>query len=636
MAKHLEIHDTWLSNPLGSYGSLSNDEYTDLGLKVGLEIHQQLLTERKLFCRCPAGRYSKKHNAEILRHMRPTLSEMGEYDGTALMEFKTNKEIIYLLNNDSVCTYEMDDAPPFELNPDALDQATAIAMLLECKIVGEIHIARKQYLDGSIPTGFQRTTIVGVDGAIPFRNRKIRIRQLGLEEDSCREVSDKGHLRTYRTDRLGMPLIETVTEPDMRTPEEAVAVGQILRRLVRTTNSVRTGSGAARQDVNVSITGGTRIEIKGVHSLRAIPRLVHNEVLRQRTLLGIRGELERRGVKPDGIKDNFVNVTTIMKSSDYQSLQNALAEGATVMAVPLAGFDGLLGLFTQPRTTFLKEFADRIRVIACLDDLPNLASSTDIVPTFSSSQWHKIVKICGVPSETPILVVWGAEKDVHTACQEITIRAREACVGVPSETRQAQEDGTNGFERILPGPDRMYPDTDLPPIQLADERMAKIAAELPETPWARQAKLCDIGVGADLAERLSRHQAYDLFWHLAKRLDEGVIFNPNSLASLLLDRSCPQQPNLEAAGAWWEEIVDRIVGGKIIPEGVWNSNHEPKTAIDEMTGRKLFEAMLAEIPKDGPADGRRREDFVMGHVMRKLRGKVSGRTVRSWVKEALP
>jgi len=149
------------------------DTYAEWGLKCGLEIHQQLNTVRKLFCRCPVLPYSDHYDAEILRHMRPTLSELGEYDGTALMEFKTRKNIIYQLDNRSVCTYEMDDTPPFELNREALDIALEITLLLNCNVVSELHVARKQYLDGSIPTGFQRTTIVGVEGQSPRTVRRI-------------------------------------------------------------------------------------------------------------------------------------------------------------------------------------------------------------------------------------------------------------------------------------------------------------------------------------------------------------------------------------------------------------------------------------------------------------------------------
>jgi len=291
-----------LDFPDADYEELSAADYRTLGFMSGLEVHQQLLTRSKLFCRCPAGRRVRKHDGEVLRHMRPTLSEMGEYDGTALMEFKTKKEIVYLLERGSVCTYEMDDTPPFEIDEEAVRIALEIALLLNLDLVSELHVMRKQYLDGSIPTGFQRTAMVGLSGVIPFRvpelgvDRELRIRQLSLEEDACREVSDIGHRITFRTDRLGTPLTETVTEPELLTPAEVQAAGRLLSRVVQATGKVRRGPGAARQDVNVSVAGGRRIELKGVDNHRGLPQLVHIEAFRQLNLLRVRAELRRRGV----------------------------------------------------------------------------------------------------------------------------------------------------------------------------------------------------------------------------------------------------------------------------------------------------------------------------------------------------
>ncbi|MDX2415295.1 MAG: hypothetical protein QNK33_08910, partial [Bacteroidales bacterium] len=262
-------------------------DYERIGFMSGLEVHQQLLTKSKLFCRCPAGIYHKHddYNAEVIRHMRPTLSELGEYDGTALMEFRTRKEIVYRLNNENACTYEVDDTPPFPIDSEALEIALEISLLSKLNIVGEVHITRKQYLDGSIPTGFQRTAILGVEGEIELKNKKVRLIQLSIEEDSCREISDIGHTRVYKTDRLGMPLIETVTYPDMDTPWELAEAAEYIRYLNRSTGKVRTGIGAGREDVNVSCRGGSRVEIKGVAHNLWIPRLSHIEAFRQYALL---------------------------------------------------------------------------------------------------------------------------------------------------------------------------------------------------------------------------------------------------------------------------------------------------------------------------------------------------------------
>jgi len=476
------------------FSEMSAKDYADLGLKVGLEIHQQVLTQKKLFCRCPARQYSKEFDAEILRHMRPTLSELGEYDGTALMEYKTRKEIIYQINHKSVCTYEMDDTPPFEINDQALEIALEIALLLNYKLVDEIHIARKQYLDGSIPTGFQRTTIVGIDGWIPYKDRKINLIQLGLEEDACREISDVGHQRVFVTDRLGMPLIEMVTGPEMHTPQEAADVANILRYLVRSTGKVRTGIGAARQDVNVSIAGGTRIEIKGVHRIPLIPLLIYYEAMRQHALLKIRQELKKRGITNKTFQTNSHDVTQLVAHSTWDPIRMALKRGEKVHAVNLKNFMGILSYPTQTGKVFSKEISDRIRIIACLTRLPNMLTSESTEETIESFTWNKIRKTLKTASRDSVILVWGMEEDISTAVKEIIIRAKEAVSGVPGETRQAMIDGTNGFERILPGPDRMYPDTDLPPLEILPDRIENIGRNVPVRIWEREKKYQKWGI----------------------------------------------------------------------------------------------------------------------------------------------
>jgi glutamyl-tRNA(Gln) amidotransferase subunit E len=622
-----------LGQPLPTYGEWNEKDYKELGLMVGLEVHQQLLTHRKLFCRCPAGLYTNLYDVAILRHMRPTLSEMGDYDGTALMEFKTRKEITYRLNNESVCTYEMDDAPPFEMDPQALRHSIAVSMMMGLQVVDEIHIARKQYLDGSIPTGFQRTAIIGIGGTVPFEGRNIGIRQLSIEEDSCREVSDNGHDRIYKTDRLGMPLIETVTEPEMYTPWDAAAVCELLRRLARASGLVRTGAGAGREDVNVSITGGTRIEIKGVSSIKQIPRLVHNEALRQRSLLAIRGILQERGVTAESIEDKSVDVTSIVQNTDWRFIQKHVSQGAQVAAIPLPGFHGLINTPTQPHTRFLKEFSDRVRVVACIDRLPNIICSTSETETLSSAEWDRIVKACNVDQTTPVMIVWGDERDVKTAVQEVLIRAREATEGIPEETRQSLPDGTNGFERVLPGPSRMYPDTDLPPIVLDREELKGIRASLKKSPWERLGILREVGVGEDLAHRLSIHPAFDLFEALLPLLGEGANLSATGLASLLLDRDCPRPTSL-AAGDWWRGAVAAVVAGDAVIDGIWNTENEPLRLLGEDEARQRFDSLWQTLPVTLPQSGVERKRAALGIVMKELRGLAPGHLVARWAEEA--
>ncbi|MBT3261582.1 Glu-tRNA(Gln) amidotransferase subunit GatE [bacterium] len=436
--------------------------YDDLGFMSGLEVHQQLDTKEKLFCRCPAGIYHQddEYNAELIRHMRPTLSELGEYDGTALMEFKTKKEIVYRINDKNSCTYEIDDTPPFPLNKQALERAIIVSLACKLNIVGEVHITRKQYLDGSIPAGFQRTVIIGVDGEIYPKNKKVRLIQLSLEEDSCREISDIKHKRVYKTDRLGMPLIETVTYPDMKNPDEVKDACDYIRFLNRSTGLVRTGTGASRQDVNVSCTGGTRVEIKGVAHTKWIPELTHNEVFRQWALLKIRDRLKKKIKDSQNWKIKVTEISFDKVEPLTEAMKQAQANNEKLVQVILPGFKGILSYFTQPGRVFADEISDRLKVIACLEK-PNMIFNEHF------------------NDDDAEILVWTPEDDLATTLETIEERCQMAFEGVPAETRKSLLNGTTLFERVLPGANRMYPDTDSPPISLQNEYVENLRQEIP-------------------------------------------------------------------------------------------------------------------------------------------------------------
>ena len=496
-------------------------DYAEVGLRVGLEVHQQLLTEKKMFCHCPAGLYTTEHDGSILRHMRPTLSELGEYDGTALMEFKTKKNIIYLLHRSNTCTYEMDDTPPFLVNQQSLDIAIEQCLMLGCDIVDEVHIARKQYLDGSIPTGFQRTAIVGVEGKLPFRDREISITQVSVEEDSCREVSDRGHLIVWRTDRLGMPLIETVTGPDLRTPEEVEDAILLVGRVCRSTGHVRVGMGASRQDVNVSVRGGRRVEIKGVPKAGWAPPLVHGEAVRQVNLLKLRDDLNAQGIsEPDDINIEHHDVTELVTDTTIDVFKldswdrfltdedrrpgfECGAGSFCVRAIKLTGLADTLSWPTQPERTFADELKGRVRVIAGLDQHPILLHSADW-PVKAKNELETLRTKLNCTEADGLVVVWGAEGDTLTATEEIRLRYVDALDGIPNETRQPFEDGSTDFERILPGPDRMYPDTDSPPQRVTRDRVERLQAPLPEPPWVREERYTAAGVPRPVIHYLIR------------------------------------------------------------------------------------------------------------------------------------
>lgn len=497
----------------------SQEDYDRIGFMSGLEVHQQILTKKKLFCHCPAGIFQEpdQYDAEIVRHMRPTLSELGEYDGTALMEFKTRKEIIYRLVNKSACTYEVDDTPPFPIDREALEKSIEIALASKLNIVGEVHITRKQYLDGSIPTGFQRTAIIGIEGYIQLKNKKVRLIQLSLEEDSCREISDIGHTRIYRTDRLGMPLIETVTYPEFSNPDEVMEGCNYIRFLNRSTGKVRTGIGAGRQDVNVSCKGGTRVEIKGVAHTKWIPELTHVEVFRQWALLAIRDELLQR-TKPENWKMNSLEIDPKDFNFYYTPLNDAIGRGEKLYAVNLPHFKGLLSHFTQPGKPFYDEFTNRLKVIACIEK-PNMATSEDIDDVISANVFDNIRQRMNAGEDDAQILFWGPEGDIKTALETIEERAVMTFDGVPKETRKSFADGTTIFERVLPGADRMYPDTDSAPIPLDSAYIESLRQNIPEDVSDRYAKLSAWGIPEDTYTYILRNNYFPLIEKIIEKLN---------------------------------------------------------------------------------------------------------------------
>ena len=494
-------------------------DYDRIGFMSGLEVHQQLKTKHKLFCRCPAGVFNKNDdfNAELIRHMRPTLSELGEYDGTALMEFKTRKEITYRINNKNTCTYEIDDTPPFPIDREALEYALEISLLSKLNIVGEVHITRKQYLDGSIPAGFQRTAILGVEGEIPLKNKKVRLIQLSIEEDSAREISDIGHKRLYKTDRLGMPLIETVTYPEMVNPDEVMEAADYIRFLNRSTGKVRTGMGAGREDVNVSCKGGTRVEIKGVAHNKWIPELTHIEAYRQWALLAIRDILKKSVKNQKDWKINYEYLDFDMFDITYEPIKDAKDNNYKLVAINLPGFAGVMSHFTQPNTVFANEIKDRLKVIACLEK-PNMVHTEDFEPVITDIDKELIAPMLKAENGDAQIIIWGPEEDMETALDVIEERCKMALEGVPEETRKSFVDGTTIFERVLPGADRMYPDTDSAPIPLAGEYIDKLAEGLPVEVVERFKQLKKWKIPADTYNFILKNNLVPLIEKIVKDL----------------------------------------------------------------------------------------------------------------------
>jgi len=275
-------------------------DYEKLGLKVGLEIHQRL-ESHKLFCNCPSVMRDDKPDVVIVRRLRAVAGEAGDVDVAAKFEMEKGLQFVYEGYSDTTCNVEFDEQPPSPLNLDALEIALQIALLLSAKVVDEVHVMRKTVVDGSNTSGFQRTALIARDGYVETSLGRVGIGYVYLEEEAAKNVKEEETSRVWRLDRLGIPLVEIQTKPDIKTPEHAKETAELLGMILRSTGRVKHGLGTIRQDINLSIKGGARVEVKGFQDLRSIPKVIESEVKRQLDLIhsGKKVHSEVRKANPD-------------------------------------------------------------------------------------------------------------------------------------------------------------------------------------------------------------------------------------------------------------------------------------------------------------------------------------------------
>src|SRR3989344_593495 len=406
-------------------------DYKKLGLKVGLEIHQQLNTSHKLFCYCPPIE-SEEFPITTERKMRAVTGELGEFDPAALYEFLRDRQFIYKSHPDSSCLVELDEDPPKNLNLEALKIALQVSKLLFSDILDEIHVMRKTVIDGSAVSGFQRTSLIALNGELETSFGKIDIETISLEEDSAPALKKYNGTIEYRLDRLGVPLIEIATAPQIKSPEMAKEAAEKIGLILRSTKVMR-GIGTIRQDINISISGGARIEIKGFQELEKIPKIVENEVARQFFLLEIKEELNKRGLK--NIISNPEDVTGLFKETKNNFLKKKLQQGEKIHALVLPKFSGLLKKECGDRT-----FGKEINGYAQAFGMGMIHSDEDLQKYQITYEFSELRKKLKAEERDIVLIIAG--KNPEKAVNSVLQRAKYCLVGVPEETRVADDIGS--------------------------------------------------------------------------------------------------------------------------------------------------------------------------------------------------
>jgi len=480
------------------------------GLKAGIEIHQQLNTREKLFCRCPPVlRPFDQRNGEFFRYLRATESELGEIDRAAEEEMKVLRRFCYY-TYDTTCLVENDEEPPAPMNREALSTCLQIAKMCGMTPVPQIHTMRKLVIDGSNTSGFQRTALVAVNGTIPGG---VAIETICLEEEAAQRVEGD----VFSLDRLGIPLVEITTAPSMRTPGEVHEVARYLGMVLRSTGRVRRGLGTIRQDINISIPGGARVEIKGVQELDMIAEVVRREARRQENLLSIRDRLVARGAQVD----SAIRDATPLFSGTRSSI---LKKAPCILSVLLRGFGGLVGEEIQPGRRLGSELSDYAKKcgvggIFHTDELPAYGVTAEEV--------EALKREVGAGEGDCVVIVAAEAARAECACRQVIRRAEMALAGVPEETRRMEEDGNTSYMRPLPGAARMYPETDVLPVQISKEDWDSI--EVPELLDERAARFAsDFSLDPALARQMAYSEHLPLFEEAVRK---GI---PPSLAARTL------------------------------------------------------------------------------------------------------
>lgn len=595
-----------------------------------------------------------------MRKLRPTHSELGTFDPAALFEYKKMRMIKYHASAGSSCLVEADEEPPQEMNKEALETALIFSLALHSRVADEIHTMRKIVIDGSNTSGFQRTMLVAHGGYIDVNGEKVKIQSICLEEDAAKLLSDDGSIREYGLDRLGIPLVEIALEPITGSPEELMQVALSMGRLLRSSKRVTRGLGSIRQDVNISVNDGGVVEVKGVQQLDQLIRVIKYEMLRQHGLILIAQKLKKeRRVNEIGVGDRIEDVTDILRNSSSKIVKRSLTcdEGVdddnskgVFKAIRVKGFAGMIRFEPYPEIRIGKQLSELVRFyglggIFHSDELPNYGISEEEVIAIS--------KRLEMAADVDAFVIIGGVRDkVEFAVESIIRRLKMALMGVPSETRSATLDGKTIFSRPRPGAARMYPETDIPPIQINNSVIDSLIDKVPKS-WDENVNTLarKYSLNRKHAEQIFDSNYLGIFEEIASLTKVQPTFIVSKLTEDLINF---ERQGLDTTVLTDEIIIDvfrRLDAGTIARESIAlifeKILRKESITIDqvieglgittisdqemEMTIDKVLEENMPVIRAKGMAS----LGMLMGRSMSVLRGKIDGQKINSTLRKKL-
>ncbi|MDG6929598.1 MAG: Glu-tRNA(Gln) amidotransferase subunit GatE, partial [Nitrososphaerota archaeon] len=539
-----------------------------------------------------------------------------------------------------------DEEPPHPLSREALGDSLLIAATLGSYLMGEVHVMRKIVIDGSNTTGFQRTAVVGLGGALEVDGVRVGVQTVTLEEDAARILGEDGASRRWGLDRLGVPLVEIALAPMEGDPELVGRVALHLGRVLRSTGKAARGLGTIRQDLNVSLEGGNVVEVKGVQKLNLIPKVVEYERRRQSMLRRVAEALREKGMK--AVACSSADVTAALRGSASPVVARLLSGGARAACIAAPGLGGLLGWEPEPGVRLGKELAEVARANGIGGVIHSDEFEKQGVPQAEGAALRSSL---GCGQNDALVLVAGRPEAVERVVPLLMARLAACAAGVPAETRAPTDGGETRYMRPRPGSQRMYPETDIPDITVTEEERAELARNAPEDWRSRVARLeKDLSLSGDMALKLYDADEVERFEGLAGRLR----LEPSFIASVLVDLPARLSREGVAEAGYAPEALaqalEAVAAGTVAKEAVpdvlkaaWEKRMTVEQAASALGLERVDEARLGEILEGivsrQAALVKEKGDAafspLMGEAMKEVRGKVDGALVARLLREKM-
>jgi len=609
-------------------------DYERLGLKVGLEIHQQLDTN-KLFCECPSLIREDSADKTIKRVLRASAGETGDIDVAAMAEMEKQKYFVYEYYGDTNCLVELDEEPCHPINKDALGVVLQIAKIVDADVVDQVHVMRKTVVDGSNTSGFQRTSLIARKGLMEVelsdgRMLPVKVELLLLEEDAARIIEKGKDHDTYRLDRLGIPLIEFATGPDMHTPQEAKEVAAHIGMLMRSTGKVKRGLGTIRQDVNVSIIGGERAEIKGVQDLRILDKVVELEVERQLAMIRLREEFKTRGITAKNFSEKPKDHSGSFKDTQSKFIKKGLDSGEKIIGKVYKNFKGFFGFTINPDRRFGTELSDRIKLLG-LNGL--IHTDEDLDKYKITSTVKSIYSDLNLEPEDSMILIIGPEDRCLAAFKRIDDAITDFIdKGLSREVRNAKDDGTSIHLRPMPGSSRMYPETDVPIV--VPDLSGIVMPELIKDKIARFEK--QYSLPRQVAKELIFENDFEYF--VKKYPQIKAITIAEALDSMIKEIKSRYSLDAMPTHEQYDQIFMKLNSSQIPKEAVFElllsiAKGEQGQKMDFSMFQTSEDEVATYITETISKSPKLNSNAIMGLVMKQYRGKFSGQKILELIKK---